>query len=102
MERSLFDAELGEKLKEEGMDLAAERRAAALEVARSLAFQIARHRVDITADDVYRVMPPHLAEALGPAAGRIFTGRMWRFTGRWVKSQRASNRSRFIRVWRLR
>ena len=40
-------------------------------------------------------------EMLGNAAGSVFRGKDWRFTGRWEKSARVSNHARVNRVWEL-
>jgi len=38
---------------------------------------------------------------LGNAAGSIFAGKRWKFTGDRVKSRRPSAHAREIKVWRL-
>lgn len=98
----LFDAKKGEQLKDEGMDKAACNRDFDLAIARNTAVMIAQGRQDrsCTADDVQRVLIER-GISLGNAAGSIFRGKRWRFTGRFVKSQRVSNHASIRRVWQL-
>ena len=93
-----FDPLRGQQLKDEGMARAALARAGALADARRLAVRIALGRASqtATADDVARSYPD-----LGPAAGSLFKGRDWVWTGEWAASRRASNHRRHNRVWRL-
>lgn len=103
----MFDPAEAERLKREGMERAAEKRAWALRMARHWAHFAATLRVRVTADDVFSYLPPEPASILGPAAGSIFKERkngqaVWKFTGNWVKSERTSNHGRCIRVWELR
>lgn len=97
---------LGETLKAHGIDRAALNRAEILELAREVALEIARGHVlgEVTADDVYLALQDagEPTELLGPAAGAIFRGKEWVWTGQWVPSTRVSNHARLNRVWRLR
>ena len=95
----LFDALEGQRLKEQGMSLAAGKRHDALESAKDWAKYLAKREGEITIDHVYAECP--LVDLLGNAAGNVFRGPDWEFTGKWVKSTRVSNHGRFIRVWRL-
>ena len=101
-QESLFDAEKGEQLKDDGMAIAAFNKQADLAHARMVAKILAeRDALRITtADEVQEVMTER-GVSLGNAAGSIFKGKHWQWTGQWVKSNRVSNHARFIRVWRL-
>jgi hypothetical protein len=71
-------------------------------MARDIARQLARRIPDgITADDVQQALAILGYELLGNAAGGIFRGREWVFTGRWRKSARVTNHGHQNRVWRL-
>ena len=98
---NLFDEKLGDKLKKEGMEKAANNLVTPLQLARSIAKDIARSKGVVNADDVGRRLKWHGIDSLGPAAGSIFAGKEWIFTGNWVKSKRITNHSRMIREWRL-
>jgi len=103
-QHSLFDARRSEKLKAEGMAIAADNARDYLEIAREIAREIAlaHPRQECDADRVGRVLKRRLdIETLGPAAGSLFRGKEWIFTGQWVKSKRITNHSRMIRIWRL-
>jgi len=101
-QESLFDGKLSDKLKQHGMEQAEDNALSALELGRQIADRLARTRGPITADDVGRVLRrDHGIETLGPAAGSLFKGSKWAFTGRWVKSKRIKNHSRMLREWRL-
>lgn len=101
-----FDLAAGLAAREYGMDLAADPRADILERARAIATTIARSRMsrEVSADDVYRQLNAegYSETDLGPAAGSIFRGPAWEFTGVWRRSERVSNHGRMIRVWQLR
>jgi len=99
---NLFDEELSDKLKREGMAKAADNTKQVLETARQIAKAIARRKGTANADDVGRILKRACGiDSLGPAAGSIFRGKEWEFTGNWVKSKRITNHSRMIREWRL-
>ena len=103
-QQDLFSLDAGRELKGEGMDLAAANRAEALAIARRGAFSAAVRRDDLTADadDAYRALErAGMADCLGNAAGSIFKGAEWRWTGEFRPSERTSNHGRMIRVWRL-
>lgn len=92
---------LGENLKTEGMELAANARAIALNIARSTAVQIARNTDGTcTADQVQKIMVEQGIN-LGPAAGSIFKGKEWKWTGRFIKSKRTNNHARILWIWEL-
>jgi hypothetical protein len=92
-----FDLRLGRRAKEAGMNLAAANKSDLLERARTIAISIASRKGEVTADDVVA----ELGESLGNAAGSLFRGKQWRFTGRWRQSPRASNHAHQNRVWEL-
>lgn len=100
---SKFDGAAGEQLKMEGMQRAAENRAAILSKARDLAHNIARKSGYVTADDVYQALMflGYREDCLGPAAGSLFKTPEFVATGQLIKSKRTSNHRRLIRVWRL-
>jgi hypothetical protein len=72
-----------------------------LEEARSIASKLGRGGVGITADDVGSELDRRGFPQLGPAAGSLFKGKQWVFTGERKKSTRKSNHARELKVWRL-
>lgn len=97
-----FDAAEAERLKTAGMSMAEASRAwTDLEHARKTAEYIAIVSGTVTADDVADVLAAEGYPSLGNAAGSLFKGKQWEFTGEWRKSKRVSSHSRFVRVWRL-
>jgi len=99
----LFDLAEAQRLKEEGMASAAANKHDLLNHARHVAKQIAmlRDSRTVTADDVSRAFVKEgITDSLGNAAGSIFRGKDWEFTGERVNSQRKTNHSREIKVWR--
>ena len=101
-----FDLAGGMALREAGKHLAASKRAYVLSYARTMALAIAKSRPDrcVTADDVYRQLAllGHDMALLGNAAGSLFRGNRWEWTGQRKQSLRISNHARWIMVWRLR
>ena len=98
-----FDVAAGEARKEAGIALAMTEREELLCIARCAAVEIASRKGSATFDDVYLLMfiRGWHPERLGNAAGSVFRGKQWRFTGRWEKSARVSNHARVNRVWEL-
>ena len=100
-----FDLKTGLTLRDAGKQLASAKRAYVLSYARTLAIAIAKGRADrcVTADDVYRQLAilGHDGNLLGNAAGSLFRGDRWEFTGQRKQSVRISNHARWIMVWRL-
>lgn len=98
-----FDLNEGERRKEEGLALAALSRKQLLELARLCAVRIARERGVVSFDDVFFAMVEEGIDPLplGNAAGCVFRGKQFVFTGHWEKSRRVSNHARVNRVWRL-
>jgi hypothetical protein len=102
-DRTTFDLTEGERRKEQGLAQAELTRKQLLEIARLFAIQIARRNGSVTSDDVFYEMlrEGYDPTALGPAAGSVFRGKEWVFTGEWKKSQRLTNHASDLRVWRL-
>ena len=100
----LFDLSLGRAQREAGMRLASTHRGAVLHAARAIAVRVAQGRADrcVTADDVYRHLGAGDKQRLGNAAGSLFRGGRWEFTGHWKHSRRITNHARDIKIWRLR
>tara|TARA_R110000824_G_scaffold117800_5_gene269816 strand:- start:1363 stop:1683 length:321 start_codon:yes stop_codon:yes gene_type:complete len=100
----LFNLGTGRARQSAGQRLAATHRAALLHKARAIAVRVAQHRADrcACADDVYRHLNPTDSARLGNAAGSLFHGPHWIFTGRWMSSRRITNNARDIKVWKLR
>ena len=99
----IFDAKESQARKEEGMAVGAMNRAEVLHLARCVAVEIARAGDGTChADQVGRVLKRRYGiNSLGAAAGSIFKGGDWEFTGEFVKLARKTNHSRLLRVWRL-
>ena len=99
---STFNAQHSQQLKRKGMRLAARNRAEHLDYVRSLAKDHAREHGTVTADDVGRALQELASKSsLGPAAGSIFAGNDWVWTGNFVPSIRVSNHGRLLREWML-
>lgn len=86
------------------MALAANNRALVLECCREALIEIAKSRPnrEVSADDAARWLydyDPHAS--LGNAAGSLFRGGDWEFTGRWTKSTRVISHANDLRIWRL-
>lgn len=99
----LFDFARSRALKDEGRNAAAFSRAELLDAARSIARRLAiqsPQRVT-NADAVGREWKRLGYPDLGPAAGSIFKGKEWKFTGRRIRSSRVSNHARELKVWEL-
>lgn len=98
-----FDRIESERLKREGMKQAADN-SASLGYARMVAKHIAftRRPYIVTADDVGAELERRgYSGNLGPAAGSLFKGPEWEFTGQRIRSTRKSNHARELKVWRL-
>ena len=95
------DLALGEKLKEEGMDAAAQGKRQVLEYAQLIAIELAKAdpNRECDADQVQNIIRKSGYE-LGNAAGSIFKGGKWVCVG-FKKSERPQNHARLVRVWRL-
>ena len=104
LSKQIFDYELGKQLKRQGMSVAEAANLSDLELARTIARTIAKNGDGTCdADQVGRVLKRHYGiDTLGPAAGSLFKGEDWEFTGDRRRSARAKNHAREIKVWRLR
>lgn len=99
----LFNHSEAQRLKEEGMALAADAQADLLTLARAIAVEEAmKHpRRHCHADMVGRELKRRgLPSSLGHAAGSIFRGDEWEWTGLRIQSQRTTNHGRELKVWR--
>ncbi len=99
--------QLARKAKEQGMAQACSPayRRALLEYARGLAVTLATCNGDVTAADVRKlfIKMQGLEEwlKLANAAGSIFKGPQWRFTGQYVPSGIVSRHGAVVKVWSL-
>ena len=101
MTANLFSALESQEAKEQA--LAKLNSADVLALARQIARELARRWGTVNADIVGKHIKEHYEiDSIGPAAGALFRGPEWEFTGQRVLSSRASNHSREIKVWRLR
>lgn len=85
----------------QSMQLAADNNGALLTEAREIARELARHGAEISADDVVFEMCKrgYGVKALGNAAGSLFAGRDWQWTGRRVKSKRIHAHKNELKSW---
>ena len=90
----------GERLKREGMKLAADRRPDDLLIARDIAKMLCKTYGKVTSDQVQERLDKARIR-LGNAAGSIFKGGAFVPTHEFVKSTRKSRHAGLIRVWRL-
>ena len=98
----LFDAKRSEQLKLAGMETAADNVKEPLDLARTVAKELALLKPDrcLTSDEVNAALEARYNIAsLGPAAGSLFKTKDWRWSGRFVKSIKITNHSRLLRVW---
>lgn len=101
---STMNVQMGEELKKEGMARAALSRAELLQLAKDGCRIAAQERGGTaTADDgaEFLISMGYDPAELGNAAGSLFRGKEWHFTGEWRVSARVSNHGRMNRVWRL-
>ena len=102
---TLFDALLERHNKDSGMMAAVMAKGELLEVARSCALHlVSQHPFNsCTSDDVAGEMQRRGYDytELGNAAGSIFKGKQWEFTGRYIPSKRPTAHKRDIKIWRL-
>ena len=105
MQTDLFDPIQAERNKHIGMQQAAKTRAKVLTLARRVAIEIAKNRKDgvCHADLVQKELGLRgiLPHQLGNAAGSIFRGKNWEWTGHFIKSERTTSNQRIIRVWQF-
>lgn len=88
--------------KEDGMAKAAKNKAALLAYARELATNHPLARVGITMDEVVEALVEEgkSERCLGSAAGSLFKGGSWEFTGERRRSKRMTNHARELKVWK--
>ena len=102
---NLFNYQESEARKRRGMDDAAHAYGRnLLETAREIARDLAMNNPlrECHADAVGRELRRRgLPTSLGPAAGSLFKSKEWKFTGERIRSSRASNHAREIKVWQL-
>jgi hypothetical protein len=96
-----FDAVKSKARKNTGLDRAASYHEKILKMAQQKAIEFAIIYGPCTADDVYELLfeMGYVPSGLGNAAGAIFKGKGWHFTGEWRTSTRVSNHARQNRVW---
>lgn len=98
--------ETGKQLRDAGITLACQAKTALLRECREHLKLVARSRFsrEASADDAaeYCVQRGLGEHALGNAAGGLFRGGEWVWTGRWIKSTRDHAHANDLRVWRLR
>lgn len=101
----LFTQREGERRRDAGREASAGKGADILDKARRLARTIAQAAKDhcVTADEVFAALIEigYKPEELGNAAGSLFRGKEWQFSGQWRKSTRVTNHARYIMIWRL-
>jgi hypothetical protein len=99
---SVFDGDEAEVLKQQGMALGAANNIERLELARLVAVKIAKDGDGTChADAVGKVMLGEYGiESLGPAAGSMFKGNDWVFTGIYKPSERVKSHGQVLRVWK--
>ncbi len=100
-----FNLAAGIADREEGLALAATNRSELLAIGRTLVKRAAlrNYSREATADDAALGLSNmgFPANVLGNAAGSLFRGKEWEFTGQWRPSRRVSNHAHQNRVWRL-
>lgn len=101
-QRDLFNLPEGLRRKELGMAQARDSHEDVLALARDIAREHATRHGTVTADNVQRALMQRGLPPLGNAAGSLFKGAAWEFTGEWIKSRRVTNHARQNRIWRLR
>lgn len=100
----LFDGKRARAAKAKGMARAAAHHNELLEIARKIAESIAisnDRTVDMDRVSQRMVALGYNPADLGNAAGSVFKGEQWEFTGERVKSIKVKNHSRELKIWRL-
>ncbi len=84
------------------MDQAAEAKTEQLNIARDIARELCLLHGDTDADQVGKLLfERYEIKSLGPAAGSLFKNGEFEPTGQMRKSERKSNHSRLLHVWKL-
>jgi hypothetical protein len=105
LQLAMFDKHAAERAKTRGMTRAADGTRDFLDYARGVARELAAERPQgITADDVQEALVErgHDIHRLGNAAGSLFRGPEWHFTGERRRSVRIHAHANELKVWRLR
>lgn len=101
---TLFDYQRGEEAKQSGMNAAADAKPDLLALARSFGREIAMSREsrECNADDIQALLAErgYGIRSLGNAAGALFRGKEWEFTGKWIESARVHSHRNRLRIWR--
>lgn len=94
-------AQTGEQLKNKGMKAAADANNQLLVLAQSVARELGREKRLVYMDLVSLKLAAMgiTSDQLGNAAGSVFRGNVWRFTGQFHKSSRPGRRAGTQRVW---
>lgn len=97
-----FDVKMAERLREEGIEFAANARPGALANAQAVARYLGQRRTFVTMDDVwlYLMERGYKGDELGNAAGAVFPNSEWRLVG-YTKSVRTKAHRRVIGKWQL-
>lgn len=90
----------GNKLKQQGMALAAKHRKQTLQQVKEYLRDLANTQAVVSADDAFEYVERMGLPALGNAAGSLFRGPEWQMTG-WVPSRRTSNHAHKNRCYVL-
>jgi glucose-6-phosphate-specific signal transduction histidine kinase len=104
LQLAMFDKHAAERAKQHGMTEAATGSREFLVYARAVARELAAQRPQgITADDVQLALVErgHDIHQLGNAAGSLFRGPEWIFTGERRRSVRIHAHANELKVWRL-
>ena len=105
LQLAMFDKHASERAKTHGMQRAADGTREFLGYAREVARELAATRPQgITADDVQQALVErgYDIHQLGNAAGSLFRGPEWIFTGERRRSVRIHAHANELKVWRLR
>ena len=97
----LFDYVESQKRKADGMAMAANNHMTNLEIGKDVARQLGRKNGEAHADQVGKILKiEYDIKSLAPAAGSLFKGDEWQFTGRRHMSTRKTNHGRELKIWR--
>ena len=94
-----FDMEESKRLKEHGIESAAEKRPELLRIARTIAKEIAVAQGTVTADDVAEELRDRALGEMGPAMASVFRISEFKWTGLRVMSKQVNNHGRELKVW---
>lgn len=102
-QNTIFDAIASREAAEAGIAQAGENKKSLLKLARQLAVEAAKRKGIISMDDVSFALHEKGISifALGNAAGGVFKGKEWQWTGCYIKSVRVHAHANQLRTWRL-